>query len=275
MTASPSTMTTIPTPTTGAGAPESRGASTAQLFAERAECSADEQEVSRIEGEIIRINMPIAQSIARRYDGRGCALEDLTQVASLGLVKAVHGFDPSRGSDFIGFAVPTIRGEVRRWFRDSGWAVRPPRSVQELQPRIRVAWESLAQDLGRMPTEEELAAEVQESPEAVRRATSANGCFRADSLSSDEGDTSHREVAVLSTIESGFASAEARVVLGPILAGLDDRERTILDLWLNHELSQVEIGRRIGVSQVQVSRLLAALLKRMRAEIEGAPRSAA
>ncbi|WP_141014709.1 sigma-70 family RNA polymerase sigma factor [Nocardioides sambongensis] len=231
-----------------------------------------------IDEEIIRLNMPVARSIARRFEHRGLAVDDLTQVAYLGLVKAVQNFDPDRGGSFLGYAVPTVRGEVRRWFRDAGWMVRPPRSVQELQPRIVHAQEELTHVLGREPELAELAAELGEPESEVRRAMSANGCFQPSSLDAPDphgDDDAPGLVGLIGEPDPGYRSAEARVVLGPVLRTLDDRERMILELWLHHGVTQAEIGRRIGVTQTQVSRLITALLRRMRGQLVGETPAAA
>lgn len=221
--------------------------------------------------EVVRLNMAVARDVARRYDGRGIAIEDLQQVAYLGLVKAVQHYDPDKATDFLSFAVPTIRGEVRRWFRDAGWVVRPPRSVQERQARVASAQQDLWQDLGRLPTPEEIASALDDDPAAVRDALAARGCFAPSSLDApargvDGGsDVGER----LGECDSGYARIEARVALKPLLGELTPRERRILELRFVTGATQAEIGADIGVTQMQVSRLLTGIFARLRTQLEG------
>lgn len=246
-----------------------RLALTADLLARRADDPGQERAV---EDRIVKINMPVARDIARRFEGRGIAADDLEQVAYLGLLKAVRGYDSDRGGEFLRFAVPTIRGELRRWFRDAGWMVRPPRSIQELQPRINQAHEDLEQRLGREPDTAEVAEALGESPAAVRRALAAHGCFQPTSLdlpSGSDGEEQGAPVHRMGDEDPGFERAEALVMLRPVWRTLDDDERMMLEMWFFRGATQAEIGRRLGVAQTQVSRLISALLKRMREQIEG------
>jgi RNA polymerase sigma-B factor len=220
---------------------------------------------SDLENQVIRLNMRVAREVARRYEGRGLAADDLRQVAYLGLVKAVRNYDPEKATDFHSFAVPTIRGELRRWFRDAGWTVRPPRSIQELQSKIAAAQDDLVQSLGRSPRPTEIAAHLEEDVERVIDALSANGCFAPSSLDSpgvvaDSGSLGER----LGAPEGGYASVEARVALRPLMRELDRRERRILEMRFYQGATQAEIGTEIGVTQMQVSRLLSALFERLR-----------
>jgi RNA polymerase sigma-B factor len=220
------------------------------------------------EDRVVRLNMTIARDVARRYRGRGIPSDDLDQVALLGLVKAVKGFKADRGADFLSFAVPTIRGEVRRYFRDNGWTVRPPRSIQELQARITAVESELVQELGRSPRPSEIAERLGEDISRVVDALSANGCFAPTSLDADTNDADDAGLGDrLGGADPGFASAEARVVLKPLFAGLDERERLILEMRFVRGCTQAEIGEAVGVTQMQVSRLLAGLLSRMRAQM--------
>lgn len=214
----------------------------------------------RYENEVVRLNLVVALEVARRYRGRGIADDDLDQVASLGLVKAVRAFDVTRGVDFLGFAVPTVRGEIQRHFRDAGWAVRPPRSVQEARRHVAGAEAELTQSLGRRPRPSEIAAHL-DLPEAlVRDSISARG-FAAEPLEAAMGG--------LGRLDPAYESAEARVALDPLLRTLDERERTILALRFREHRTQSEIGEAIGLSQEQVSRLLAGILRRLRHALDG------
>ena len=196
------------------------------------------------------------------------------QVAYVGLVKAVQHYDGDKATGFLSYAVPTIRGELRRWFRDGGWMVRPPRSVQELQARITRVRDDLAATLGRPPEVAEIAAALEVDADDVRRAMAANGCFAPSSLDAPAmpGSEGGSDLADrLGGADPGFARVEARVALTPLLRGLDDRERRLLDMRFVDGATQAEIGAEMGVTQTQVSRLLSALLVRLRTELTGEP----
>jgi len=243
-----------------------RRAETARLFDEAVQCDGERRD--GLLEEIIRLNMVIASELARRYHGRGIAADDLDQVANLGLVKAVQGFDPTQGNDFLSFAVPTIRGEIRRYFRDYGWAIRPPRSVQELQARISTAEGELFQALGRSPRPSEIAEHLGVELELVVDSLSANGCFAPMSLDAPVADGETAPTDRLGDLDPSFATAEARVVLGRILSDLSARDRQILEMRFFGGCTQAEIGAEIGVTQMQVSRLLTRLLDRLRRRLE-------
>jgi RNA polymerase sigma-B factor len=215
--------------------------------------------------DLVEVNMPVARSIAARYRHRGISAEDLEQVAYLALVKVARTYDRASGHDFMSYAVPSIRGEVRRYFRDHGWMVRPPRRVQELQSRITAVESELTTRLGRPPSAAELAADLGEPEDDVREALAANGCFTPTSLdhvAHTAGSTSLSDQLGLE--EGGFGAVEARVVLAPLVDGLTARERRILDLRFFRGCTQQEIADDIGVTQMQVSRLLSRLLSRLR-----------
>jgi RNA polymerase sigma-B factor len=243
-----------------------RRAETARLFDEAVQ--ADGVVRAGLLEEIIRLNMVIAGELARRYHGRGIGAEDLDQVANLGLVKAVQGFDPTQGNDFLSFAVPTIRGEIRRYFRDFGWAIRPPRSVQEMQSRIATAEGELFQALGRSPRPSEIAEHLGVDLELVVDSLSANGCFAPMSLDAPVADGDASPTDRLGDFDPSFATAEARIVLGRILSDLNSRDRQILEMRFFGGCTQAEIGAEIGVTQMQVSRLLSRLLDRLRRRLE-------
>ncbi len=241
---------------------DDRRTATARLFAEASTASAERRHA--LQDEIVQRNMGVAVDCARRYRGRGIATDDLDQVAYLGLVKAVQGFDPERGHDFLSFAVPTIRGELRRHFRDHGWSLRPPRSIQELQTRILAAEGELTQELGRSPRPTDLARHLDVDLEHVLDALAANGCFAPASLDAPvpEGESALGDR--LGDLDPAFDSAEARVTLAAVLRGLTPRERRILELRFFGGATQAEIGADIGVTQMQVSRLLNRILDRLR-----------
>jgi RNA polymerase sigma-B factor len=222
----------------------------------------------RYQERAVELNMPVAVDVARRYRSRGVPTEDLEQVAFLGLVKAARGFDPSQGSDFLSYAVPTIRGEVRRYFRDHGWTVRPPRAVQQAQARITAVESELCQELGRSPRPSEIALRLDLDLDLVVEALAANGCFAPTSLDATPADGEGTGISDrLGADEGGFDSAEARVALKPLLAHLDRRERIMLEMRFFKGATQSEIGEVLGITQMQVSRLLSALLARLRDEL--------
>ena len=241
---------------------EDRREATARLFALVEQTEGDERQGHQ--DEIVRLNMAVARDCARRYRGRGVATDDLEQVAYVGLVKAVRGFDPDRGFDFLAFAVPTVRGELRRHFRDLGWALRPPRSIQELQTRILAAESDLAQELGRSPRPSDFARHLDVDLEHVVDALGASGCFAPTSLDLPTGDGDAALGDQLGGLDPGFETAEARVTLAAVMRGLTPRERRILELRFFGGRTQAEIGADIGVTQMQVSRLLNRILARMR-----------
>jgi RNA polymerase sigma-B factor len=250
---------------------EDRRVRTEELFARRAEAD-DPAERARLEEELVRLNLRMASDATRRFRDRGVPDEDVEQVAFLGLVKAVQAFDPARGHDFLSFAVPTIRGEVRRYFRDHGWAVRPTRPVQEAQSKIIGCEAELYQELGRAPRPTEIAAHLGLELDLVVEALGANGCFSPVSLDAPmHGDEDDMTVgARLSYTEEEYDVAEARVMLEPLLSKLSKRDRLIVEMRFVRGLTQAEIGAEIGVTQMQVSRLLARILKRLRDELKPA-----
>jgi RNA polymerase sigma-B factor len=243
----------------------SRRDATATLLA--LSVDADEERRRVLEDQIVELNMQVAIDVARRYRSRGVAIEDLEQVAYLGLVKAARGFDPERATDFLSYAVPTIRGEVRRYFRDHGWTVRPPRSVQQAQSRITAVESDLCQELGRAPRPSEIAERLDLDLGLVVEALGANGCFSPTSLDAAATDGDSGIGDRLGDEDASFDSAEARVALKPLLAHLDRRERVMLEMRFFKGATQSEIGAVLGITQMQVSRLLSALLARLRDDL--------
>jgi RNA polymerase sigma-B factor len=243
----------------------SRREATERLLRQAA--TASEEERRTLEDRIVEVNLQVAIDVARRYRSRGIPTEDLEQVACLGLVKAARGFDPERATDFLSYAVPTIRGEVRRYFRDHGWTVRPPRPVQQAQARITTAESDLCQELGRAPRPSELADRLDLDLDLVVEALAANGCFSPTSLDATPADADAGIGDRLGAEDPSFESAEARVALKPLLAHLDRRERIMLEMRFFQGATQSEIGQVLGITQMQVSRLLSALLARLRDEL--------
>ena len=226
----------------------------------------------RLVEEIVEINMCVADSIAARYRGRGVPHEDLQQVAYMALVRTVRNYSAEKGPNLLSYAVPTIRGEIRRYFRDQGWTVRPPRRVQELQWRISAVSSALSTRLGRPPTAEELAEELEEDIEDIEEAQAAKGCFTPASLDMPVGDDPSATVGDLLSEQDGqddgHEAAEARVVLAPVVRRLGSRDRRILQLRFFQGCTQQEIADDIGVTQMQVSRLLSRIFHDLREEIK-------
>jgi RNA polymerase sigma-B factor len=223
--------------------------------------------------EIVRRFMPLAAKLARRYAGSREPLEDLLQVASLGLIKAVDRYELGRGTAFSSFAVPTILGELKRHFRDVGWAVHVPRALQELTLRVRGEVDELSRELGRSPTPAEIAARLGAPVESVIEALESATAHHAVSLdaplrSSDADDRDAAWHERLGAEEEGYDRAEWRGTLQRGIRALPERDRTILALRFEEELTQSEIADRIGVSQMHVSRLLRRALDRLRAVAE-------
>jgi RNA polymerase sigma-B factor len=217
--------------------------------------------------EIVGSQVGLAEYLARRFKNRGEPLEDLVQVALLGLLKAVERFDPGRGLEFSTFATPTIVGELKRHFRDKGWAVRVPRRVQELHLRMGTVVNALSQELGRSPTIPEIAARAEVSVDEVLEAMEAGRAYRFSSIDVAPGDDEERSagaVAQLGTDEPGMEEVEHRLLLSPLLESLPKREQMIIQLRFFRGMTQSEIAARLGISQMHVSRLLARSLAQLK-----------
>ena len=211
--------------------------------------------------------LPLATRLARRYHRGGEPLEDLVQVASIGLLKAIDRFDPARGVAFSSFAVPTIAGELKRHFRDKGWSMRVPRDLQELALRVDRATERLVHELGRAPTAAEIAHDVGVSIEQVLEAREAAAAYRAESLERPRSDDDQDGTQVVDTLggdDPGYPQAEHSATLERMMSILSDREREILRLRFGEDLTQSEIGGRVGLSQMHISRLLRQAVARLR-----------
>jgi RNA polymerase sigma-B factor len=240
------------------------------MFRRLSEVPTDSAEFQRQRDRIVERCLPLADHIARRFDGRGEARDDLVQVARVGLVNAVIRFDLETGSDFVSFAVPTIMGEVRRHFRDNSWSVKVPRRLKELHLRLGAATAELSQRLGRAPTATELAAELEMDREEVVEGLIAGSSYNTlsiDSGGSGEEDAPPSIVDTLGDVDTSLDQIENREALRPLLAALPERERTVLVLRFFESLTQTQIAERVGISQMHVSRLLAKSLARLRDEL--------
>jgi RNA polymerase sigma-B factor len=243
------------------------------LLARSAELSealaaADPVEAVALRKELVVMHLASADSVARRYRGRGLDEQDLVQVARLGLVEAAARYDPSLGS-FLAFAIPTMTGMIRRHFRDRGWAVKPPRSIQEQFPRLSQARHELAHELLRWPTTPEVAARLSLSAEQVRLTREADGCFQTSSLDVFVGARPEPLGERLPEPEDGYAQLEQQLILEPAWRQLSDRDRRVVYLRFYDELSQREIAEEFGVSQMQISRWLTRILIRLRDIVDG------
>ena len=221
--------------------------------------------------------LPLARQLARRYQRGGEPLDDLIQVASLGLLKAIDRFEPDRETAFSSFAVPTILGELKRHFRDRGWSVRVPRDLQEMSVRVDRVAEQLSRELGRAPTPSEIANSIGATTEQVLEAREAAGAYRAVSLDrprddDDEGDGMSDTMGIE---DPGYRLAEAAATVERLMTVLSDREREVLRLRFSEDLTQSEIGSRVGVSQMHVSRLIRQAVARLREAAEEAQDDAA
>ena len=246
---------------------QDRTALTNRLLAQ-AVATDDEVERKRLHDEVIVLNSGIAHAIATRYRGRGVAGDDLTQIAFLGMWKAIQRFDPSYGRDFLSYAVPTIKGEIKRYFRDNGWAVRPPRRIQEVQGKVSAAQEELTQQLGRSPKPSEVAQYLEVPIEDIVEALSTDGCFTPTSLDTPVGSEESGTLGeLISDTDEELSAAEARVMLAPAVRRLSDRDQRILYLRFFKQWTQEQIAQDIGVTQMQVSRLLGRILKDLRGQL--------
>jgi RNA polymerase sigma-B factor len=211
---------------------------------------------SATRAELVQRYLPLARHLARRYKGRG-EIDDLNQVAAFALLKAIDRFDPERGLAFSSFAVPTILGELKRYFRDHGWAVRVPRDVQELKLRLDRLVEAMTGEIGRSPTPAELADRADVSTEQVIEALGAATAHYPDSLDRPLTDDGEEAINLLvAGTDPGYAQVENAEMVDGLLSALPDRERLILKLRFEDELTQAEIGRRLDISQMHVSRLI-------------------
>lgn len=251
-------------------AEESRPIETAQLIAHLYSCSC-EKERTDVRQQLVLVNLPVATSIALRYRARGEAIDDLIQAAHLGLVKAVNGFDPQRGRDFLAYAVPTISGEVKRHFRDQGWDIRPPRRVQELRSEVERAAGELMQTLGRAPRLSEIADHLGAAEDDVVECVASADLYHVHSLDAPVGGADDVVVGdTLGEVDRTIATIEDVLSVRPLLDRLSPRDRRILALRYFSGWTQQQIADDVGVTQMQVSRLITKALRRLREGLEAA-----
>jgi RNA polymerase sigma-B factor len=241
----------------------------AELIAALAATGPDERGRAALRARCIEAWLPLAQHLARRYANRGEPIDDLVQVAVVGLIKSVDRYESDRGVEFSGFAIPTIVGEIKRHFRDRTWSIRVPRRLQELRLAITGANNALTQTLGRAPTVADIATHLEISEEEVLEGLEGARAYSATSLSTPinaEGTTELGDT--IGGPDAELELAELRLALGPAIAQLNAREQRILSLRFYGNLTQAEIAEQIGISQMHVSRLLTRTLAKLRRDFE-------
>lgn len=220
--------------------------------------------------ELITLHLPLVQHLARRYRDRGEPYDDLVQVGTVGLIKAIDGFDPDRGLELSTYATPTILGEIKRHFRDRTWAVRVPRRLQELQAQVTQRADELSVTLQRSPTVREIATSLDVSEADVLDALEARQAYTTQSIdASEETDGPGSVVTSLGALDTRFDEIDDREALRPLLEALPERERSILLMRFVQNMSQSQIGEELGISQMHVSRLLSRTLLQLREGLAG------
>ncbi|MCX5526459.1 RNA polymerase sigma factor SigF [Streptomyces bobili] len=237
-------------------------------FVELRALDAGSPEYAELRNQLVRMHLPLVEHLARRFRNRGEPLDDLTQVATIGLIKSVDRFDPDRGVEFSTYATPTVVGEIKRHFRDKGWAVRVPRRLQELRLSLTTATAELSQLHGRSPTVHELAEKLAISEEEVLEGLESANAY--STLSLDVPDTDDESPAVADTLgaeDEALEGVEYRESLKPLLEDLPPREKRILLLRFFGNMTQSQIAQEVGISQMHVSRLLARTLAQLREKL--------
>lgn len=239
-----------------------------ELFAELDDTS-DPRRRTELCDQIITAAVPLADRLASRYRGRGVPTDDLRQVARAALVQAMRRFEGGGEQAFLGYVIPSIRGELKRYFRDHAWGIRPPRRIQEARLTVNKAHAELCTLLGREPTVEELAEETGVDADTVREVWAARRMCWPDSLDRPLGEESGAPTAaeVIGDEDPYLDRIDDRMILRPLLERLDPRERTVVFLRYYRGRSQREVGQRIGVTQMQVSRIEAKIMRELRAAL--------
>ncbi|MBC2904850.1 SigB/SigF/SigG family RNA polymerase sigma factor [Streptomyces cupreus] len=238
------------------------------MFVELRKLKDGSPEYAELRNQLVRMHLPLVEHLARRFRNRGEPLDDLTQVATIGLIKSVDRFDPDRGVEFSTYATPTVVGEIKRHFRDKGWAVRVPRRLQELRLALTTATAELSQQHGRSPTVHELAEKLAISEEEVLEGLESANAY--STLSLDVPDTDDESPAVADTLgaeDEALEGVEYRESLKPLLEDLPPREKRILLLRFFGNMTQSQIAQEVGISQMHVSRLLARTLAQLREKL--------
>ncbi|MFE5796524.1 SigB/SigF/SigG family RNA polymerase sigma factor [Streptomyces sp. NPDC056503] len=240
------------------------------LFARLRDLDEGTPEYSYVRNTLVELNLSLVKFAARRFRGRPEPRDDILQVGTIGLIKAINRFDPTRGVDFSTFALPTVVGEMKRFFRDTSWTVHVPRRMQELRLVLARTQDEIEQRTGCRPTRTELAERLDVTEAEITQAELAANAYTADSLDTppkgEDGGTDHTKATgrLTAVTENAYELIEDFASLQPLIARLGDRDREILSLRFGQDLTQAEIGRRVGLSQMHVSRLLARILDDLR-----------
>jgi RNA polymerase sigma-B factor len=244
-------------------------ARTRELFAELAECEGDEVQHRQVRDQLVEMHLPLVEYLARRFRNRGEPLDDLVQVATIGLIKSIDRFDLDRGVEFSTYATPTIVGEIKRHFRDKGWAIRVPRRLQEMKLSLTKATAELSQRNGRAPTVAELAAHLELSEDDVLEGLESANAYAAVSLDAPDiaDDDSTAVSDSLGAVDDALEGVVYRESLKPLLERLPPREKNILMLRFFGNMTQSQIAADLGISQMHVSRLLARTLAQLREDL--------
>jgi RNA polymerase sigma-B factor len=239
------------------------------LFAQLAAAHSSPIDRSRSRGELVELHLPLVEHCARRFLNRGEPFEDLVQVGTIGLIKAVDRFDSGRGVEFSTYATPTILGEIKRHFRDKGWAIRVPRRLQELRMSIASATSDLSQRLGRSPTPREVAERLGVGIEDVLEGIESANAYSTLSLDAGEGteDGLGSMLETMGVPDEALEHVEIRESIRPLIERLPPRERQILVLRFFRQMTQAQIAEEVGISQMHVSRLLTRTLAELRESI--------
>ena len=240
---------------------------THRLFAELVTLEPGSTRHHEVRAALVETHLPLVRYLARRFAGRGEPTDDLLQIGTIGLLQAIDRFEPERGLEFSTFATPNIVGEIKRHFRDRGWMVRVPRRLQELQAELSTGISELSQRLGRSPTIRELAAHLGLTEEQVIEGTDSARAYSAVPIDVPNSATGMTVADGLIDTDDAMDHVELRHTLGPVLAGLGERERTALVLRFVENKTQNEIALALGVSQVHVSRLLSRTLMELREKL--------
>ena len=236
------------------------------LFTALAEDDVPETERAMLRDELVRLHLPLVEHFARRFLNRGEPFDDLLQVGTIGLIKAIDRFDLDRGVEFSTYATPTIVGEIKRHFRDRGWAIRVPRRLQELRITITTATAELTQELGRSPTVKELAGKIGVAEEEIIEGLESSNAYSTLSLDAPDSsdDSALSMIDVIGGDDEALEHVENRETIKPLLEELDPREKHILTLRFFRGMTQSQIAAEVGISQMHVSRLLARTLEKLR-----------
>jgi RNA polymerase sigma-B factor len=240
------------------------------MFARLAVLEEGTEEYQYVRNTLIEPNMTLVRFAARRFGSRAEQMEDILQVGTIGLIKAISRFDPDYGVEFVTYAMPTIVGEIKRFFRDTNWSVRVPRRLQELRIHLAKATDALAGELGRTPTVAELAERLEVGEADVSEAMVAANAYTAGSLDAQAADDEEGTTSWASRLgyeDPALEGVENVSALKPLIAALPDRDREILSMRFGAEMTQAQIGAELGYSQMHVSRLLSRTLRTLRRQL--------